>query len=99
MLLRRGSRAHACYGADETEEEYYCRFGVRPEYEPRLDAAGLQITRTDGNDGEARIVELRGHDFFLGTCFVPQLSSTRAQPHPLFLAFLQTVSRLPLAAV
>ena len=98
VLLRRGSRAHACYGADETEEQYYCQFGIKSEFEPQLDAAGLQITGTDGNDGEARIVELRGHDFFLGTCFVPQLSSTRARPHPLILAFLQAASRLPLVA-
>jgi len=40
-------------------------------------------------DGEARIVELADHPFFLATLFVPQVSSSPTQPHPLISAFLR----------
>jgi CTP synthase (UTP-ammonia lyase) len=47
--------------------------------------------------GEARIVELPTHPFFLATLFVPQMRSTREDPHPLFVAFLRAAleSKVP----
>jgi CTP synthase (UTP-ammonia lyase) len=43
---------------------------------------------TDG-DGETRILELPEHPFFVATLFVPPLTSTAEQPHPLIMAYLQ----------
>jgi CTP synthase (UTP-ammonia lyase) len=39
-------------------------------------------------DKEARIVELLGHPFYIGTLFVPQSRSAEASPHPVILAFV-----------
>ncbi len=39
-------------------------------------------------DGEARIVELPGHDFCVATLFVPQMRSAPGRPHPLISAFV-----------
>lgn len=39
--------------------------------------------------GEARVVELPTHPFFVGTLFVPQMRSTRDVPHPVFEAFVK----------
>jgi CTP synthase (UTP-ammonia lyase) len=44
------------------------------------------------DDGGARIVELPDHRFFIGTGFVPQLSSSPNNPHPLIAAFLNTAA-------
>jgi CTP synthase (UTP-ammonia lyase) len=52
-----------------------------------LVAAGLHVTGTD-QDAEARLVELAGHPFFMGTLYVPQASSAPGSPHPLLTAFL-----------
>lgn len=41
------------------------------------------------SDGEARILELPGHPFYVATLFVPQMSSSPERPHPLVVAFLQ----------
>ena len=70
-------------------EKFYCNFGLNPEYQGQLEARGLEITGKDQN-GEARILELAGHPFYVGTLFVPQASSAAGNPHPLVLEFCRT---------
>jgi CTP synthase (UTP-ammonia lyase) len=81
-----GTRAAALYGADSVVEAYYCNYGVNPDYLPRLRQAGLSVSGL-GEDGEARIVELPAHPFFLATLFLPQTRSTAAKPHPLLAGY------------
>jgi CTP synthase (UTP-ammonia lyase) len=82
-----GSRVAAIYGATTATEEYYCNFGVNPEYVPLLRRGPLAITGADA-EGEVRVIELPAHPFFVGTLFVPQTRSTPERPHPLVLAFV-----------
>ena len=49
------------------------------------------MTGVDEN-GEVRVVELHTHPFFLATLFLPQLSSSPAAPHPLFVAFVEAAA-------
>lgn len=88
VRIEGGSLLRSIYGADTVDEEYFCNYEVNPEYEGKLETAGLQVTAR-GPDGEARAVEIRGHRFFLATLFQPQLSSTPDRPHPVFLAYLR----------
>jgi len=85
-----GSRAAALYGAEHVVEDFRCRYGVDPAYRDVFAPAGLEATGF-GEDGELRIVELRGHPFFLATLFVPQMRSTPEQPHPLLQGFADAV--------
>src|SRR5262249_2632742 len=77
-----GSQVAAIYGALSATEQYYCNFGVNPDYIPLLKSGPLQVTGSD-NEGEVRVIELPGHPFFIGTLFVPQTRSTPQHPHPL----------------
>jgi CTP synthase (UTP-ammonia lyase) len=86
-------RLRTIYGADEAIERYYCRFGLNPAYRARLEAAGLRVVGED-RDGEARVISVRDHPFFVATLFVPQTSSTRSKPHPLVRAFVEAVARM-----
>lgn len=88
VLIAAESRIAAIYGKTQAIEEYYCNFGLNPAYQSRLHAAGLQIVGTDA-DGEARILALPQHPFFVATLFVPQLTSTAERPHPLIVAFVK----------
>lgn len=88
VRLEPGSLAARAYGQLEATERYYCNFGLNPGYLDELVGAGLHVTGTD-QDGEARVLELSGHPFFMGTLFVPQASSVPGSPHPLFTAFLR----------
>lgn len=92
VLLAAGSRAAACYGAAEAEERYYCRFGLDPARQALLHEGGLRVAATDDR-GEARVVELPGHPFFVATLFLPQARSTADRPHPLVTAFVRAAAR------
>ncbi len=86
LKLVAGTRAAAIYEVAETNEAYYCNFGLNPGCEKELVEGGLVVSGRDG-DGEVRIMELATHPFYLGTLFVPQARSVRGKPHPMVLDF------------
>ncbi|GAA0939964.1 CTP synthase C-terminal region-related (seleno)protein [Nonomuraea longicatena] len=88
VTLTPGSRAAALYGATRAEEEYYCDFGLDPARQTGLHEGGFHVTGTDA-DGEARVLELPGHPFYLATLYVPQARSRPGAPHPLALGLLR----------
>jgi CTP synthase (UTP-ammonia lyase) len=93
VAIAPASRAAAAYQADHASEQFYCNFGLNPQYRDELEKHGLRITGTD-QDGEVRIVELPAHPFFIGTLFVPQARSTAANPHPLLIEFCRAAVRI-----
>jgi CTP synthase (UTP-ammonia lyase) len=90
LTFSSGSRVAEIYGATSAIEQYYCNFGVNPDYVALLQSGALKITGSD-SEGEIRVIELPDHPFFVGTLFVPQISSTAEQPHPLVTAFMKAV--------
>jgi CTP synthase (UTP-ammonia lyase) len=86
-----GSQTAEIYGSLSAEEQYYCNFGVNPDYIHLLKQGPLTISGSDA-EGEVRVIEHPGHPFFIGTLFVPQARSTPEQPHPLVMAFLSSVA-------
>jgi CTP synthase (UTP-ammonia lyase) len=87
-----GTRAAELYGRDEAVERYYCNYGLNPEYRPALEASGLRVSAEDEEDGEVRIVELDGHPFFLGTLFLPQMTSSEDDPHPILIGLADALT-------
>lgn len=87
-----GTMTFRVYGKELSNEHFRCSFGLNPEYRQLIADGKLRVSGTDEN-GEARIVELSGHPFFVATLFLPQLSSTAAAPHPLFTEFLRVAAR------
>jgi CTP synthase (UTP-ammonia lyase) len=89
------SLACGIYGRQQIEERYHCAFGLSPNHRRALEDAGLITTGVESGEeltrGEARIVEISQHPFFIATLFVPQMLSTAASPHPLITAFLRAV--------
>lgn len=77
------------YGAPHAVERYYCNFGVNHAYAEQISVGGFRIVGSDA-EGEARVMELASHPFFVGTLFVPQFRSTVDAPHPLVTAFLRS---------
>jgi CTP synthase (UTP-ammonia lyase) len=87
VTLTPGSQAARIYGATEVREEFHCSFGLDPEYQPLFDGGRMRITG-HGERGEARILEMDGAEFYIGTLFMPQLAVTKGTSHPLVDAFL-----------
>ena len=92
IRLQAGCLAARAYGSTTVTEQYYCNFGVNPDYVSTLRSGALQIVGSD-DEGEVRVVELAGHPFFVGTLFVPQHRSTAAVPHPLVSAFVKAAGQ------
>ncbi len=88
IQLQPDSLIARAYGRTSIQEQYHCNFGVNPDYFAKLRASGLRIVGSD-DEGGVRAVELPGHPFFIGTLFLPQLSSSASAPHPLVMAFLR----------
>jgi CTP synthase (UTP-ammonia lyase) len=93
IRLQSGCLAARAYGRTDITEQYYCNFGVNPEYVGTLRSGALQVIGSD-DEGEVRVVELAGHPFFVGTLFVPQHRSTPEAPHPLVSAFVEVAGQV-----
>ena len=73
-------------------EDYYCNYGVNPDYQPLLEERGLVVSGV-GDAGEMRIIELPDHPFFLATLFLPQARSKASRPHPLLIGYAEATQR------
>jgi CTP synthase (UTP-ammonia lyase) len=80
--------AYRVYNQTRIKESFSCNYELNIEYKPSLEKAGLKFSGL-GQARQARIAELPGKAFYLGTGFLPQLSSSPQKPHPLIVAFLQ----------
>lgn len=87
------SKTFHIFGGAQITENYYCNFGLNPDYQQQLHDNGFRIVGTDKLQ-EARILELATHPFFIATLFVPQANSTKETPHPVITSFLQTIHTL-----
>ncbi len=87
--LTPGSRAARAYGRFWVIEGYNCNFGLNPMFRTRLEQAGLMVSGVDAA-GEARVVELPGHPFFVAALYQPERSALAgSRPHPLIAAFVE----------
>ena len=81
------TRAAGLYGVESAMEDYFCSYGLSPEYRPRMEESGLRVSGVD-EEGEPRIVELVGHPFLVATLFCFQTRSRPEEPHPLVAGFV-----------
>lgn len=91
IRLRPGSYLQTFYMKDEVTEEFFCNYEVNPEFEWAAMEAGFPVVAR-GDKGEIRAIESPTHRFFIATLFQPQLTSTKKNPHPLVLAFVQAAA-------
>jgi CTP synthase len=85
-------------GATTITERHRHRYEVNPEYVPRLRAAGLIFSATDGERMEVVELDPRTHPFFFGTQFHPEFLSRPMRPSPPFRGFVRASAKMPPAA-
>jgi len=86
--IAEGSLAAEAYGEDMVYERHRHRFEVNNAYREGLEAAGFVACGQSPDGRLVEMMEMRGHPFFLGTQFHPELRSRPNRPHPLFRAFV-----------
>ncbi len=87
--LRTGSLAARLYRKLKISERHRHRYEVNNDYRKRLEGAGLIATGTSPDDNLVEIMELKGHKWFLGCQFHPELRSRPLDCHPLFRGLIQ----------
>lgn len=87
--LSKGSHALKAYGKTKITERHRHRYEFNDKYKKRIEDAGMKITGTNPDTGLAEIVEIPEHKWFVGVQFHPELKSTVANPHPLFVKFIK----------
>jgi CTP synthase len=86
--LKKGSKAAAIYGKTSISERHRHRYEFNNEYLKQYEAAGLIPSGINPENNLVEVVELKNHPFFVGAQFHPELKSTVANPHPLFINFV-----------
>jgi CTP synthase len=92
-VLQPGTIAERAYQEAEIEERHRHRFELNNAYREILQSAGMRFSGISPDGRLIEIAELADHPFMLGTQFHPEFHSRPNRPHPLFMAFLDAVSK------
>jgi len=87
IRFKDGSKIAGIYNYNEATEEYHCNYGLNPAYKELFDDGNIIITGFD-NEGEARVIEISSHPFFIATLYQPERSAFSGKPHPLIKYFV-----------
>lgn len=69
-------------------ERHRHRYEFNNSYRAQLEDKGLVVAGINPERNLVEIIELKGHPFFVGTQFHPELKSRPFDPHPLYMAFI-----------
>ncbi len=86
--IKRGTKAFAAYGKQHINERHRHRYEFNNEYLERFEHAGMIASGINPQTNLVEIIELKNHPFFIAGQFHPELKSTVANPHPLFVKFV-----------
>src|SRR5690606_24611728 len=86
--IKKGTKAAAIYGKTKISERHRHRYEFNNDYLGRYEAAGMTASGINPENNLVEIVELKNHPFFVASQFHPELKSTVANPHPLFVSFV-----------
>ncbi|WAC39926.1 CTP synthase [Pedobacter sp. SL55] len=86
--IKKGTKAFAAYGKQHISERHRHRYEFNNKYLAQYEEAGMIASGINPESKLVEIVELKNHPFFIGGQFHPELKSTVANPHPLFIKFV-----------
>ena len=88
-VLQPNSISGKVYGTIQISERHRHRYEFNSAYKAQFEAAGMIASGINPNSGLVEIVEIPDHPFFVGVQFHPEYKSTVAEPHPLFVGFVE----------
>ena len=87
--LEEGSRVREAYGAENIVERHRHRYEFNSAYLADFETAGMKATGLNPDTGLVEVVEIPAHRWFVGAQYHPEYRSTAANPHPLFVRFVE----------
>lgn len=80
------------YRTDDIRERHRHRYEFNDAFLKQFEEKGMMASGINPETGLVEAIELPNHSWFVGVQFHPEYSSTVANPHPLFVAFVQAVN-------
>ena len=87
--IEKDSIAYKVYKSQDIKERHRHRYEFNSTFKDQVEAAGLKATGYNPETKLVEIVENPSHPWFVGVQYHPEYKSTVANPHPLFVAFVQ----------
>jgi CTP synthase len=87
--LKEGTLASRIYRKKQISERHRHRWEFNNEYRSEFEKNGILISGVNPKNDLVEIIEIPEHPFFLGVQFHPELKSTVAEPHPIFVEFVK----------
>ena len=87
--IKENSIASKVYNSATILERHRHRFEFNNDYKEQIEAAGMKATGFNPDTKLVEIVEVENHPWFVGVQYHPEYKSTVANPHPLFVAFVE----------
>jgi len=87
--ITEGSLANHIYGKLNISERHRHRWEFNNAYLDQFEKAGLLASGKNPESGLVEIIELKGHPFFIGVQYHPELKSTVENPQPIFVQFIK----------
>ncbi len=86
--LKDGSIVSDVYGSKNIEERHRHRYEFNNNYKSQIEAQGMLATGLNTETKLVEIIEIPAHPWFVGVQYHPEYKSTVANPHPLFVSFV-----------
>jgi CTP synthase len=86
--LKKGTKAYSIYGKSKITERHRHRYEFNNQYLKQYEDAGMVASGINLENNLVEMIELKSHPYFVAAQFHPELKSTVANPHPLFVKFV-----------
>ena len=91
--IEKDSLLHKVYENDRIEERHRHRYEFNDDYYEQYQAHGMIASGVNPETKLVEAIELPAHPWFVGVQYHPEYSSTVANPHPLFVGFVNACNR------
>jgi CTP synthase len=91
--IKENTLAAAIYGTSPISERHRHRWEFNNKYLEAFENAGMIASGKNPATGLVEIIELKGHPFFIGVQYHPELKSTVENPQPIFVHFVKAAKQ------
>lgn len=90
--IKKGTKLFEIYKKDLiTNERHRHRYEFNNKYKEKFEKAGFVVSGTSPDGKLVEAIELKNHPFFVATQYHPEYISRPLTPHPIFIAFLNSM--------
>jgi CTP synthase len=91
--IEKGTLLHKVYENERIEERHRHRYEFNDAYYEQYNTHGMIASGVNPETKLVEAIELPDHPWFVGVQYHPEYSSTVANPHPLFVGFVNACNR------